>query len=610
MHRLLERQLKRLFGKNFELSDSQEELKQMLALVSETYEDYEKDRRFLERTITVNTNELNDANTKIKLKNDELNNLVKLFREAQKIAKLGVWDLDFSTNSLHWSDEIYHIFELDDVHFIPSYEAFLDVIHPDDREAVSNAYQNSLITREQYKIVHRLLMKDGRIKWVEEQCETEFDDAGKPLRSLGTVYDISDQKSLENIIETEKQKFETILKTTKDGIVILDWESRFLYANNAYLEMSGYSEAELYTMNCHDISAPEDRPRDEAALEMLKEEGAVDSFEKRCLTKSGDYIYVSTSFSIMPDYNSILVSVRDITESKKREKELIDYVYLIDHNIIASNTDLSGKITYASTAFCEISGFSKTELLGQNHRMIRHPDMPDSLYTDMWDTLLKNKVWKGEIKNKKKNGEIYWVEATISPVFDNVGKKIGYNAIRQDITDKKLIEKISVTDGLTGIFNRRHFNEMLPKVINSAKRNNSLVTFMIMDVDHFKQYNDTYGHHMGDDALKKIATVLQSSLQRADDYCFRLGGEEFGILCDSETIEGAISFANQICKKIESLHIMHEHNSASPYVTVSIGLLCMHAETLTDADDVYKQADDLLYKAKASGKNKVCVGEE
>ena len=171
----------------------------------------------------------------------------------------------------------------------------------------------------------------------------------------------------------------------------------------------------------------------------------------------------------------------------------------------------------------------------------------------------------------------------------------------------KKLEKISITDDLTHIYNRRYFNEIFPKVINSSKRRNELVSFLMMDIDHFKQYNDTYGHQMGDEVLIKVAYAMKESLHRADDYCFRLGGEEFGIIFKSDTKDKAKEFAYKIRENIENLHIEHSGNSASDYVTVSLGLVCKNANDIQSDNQIYKEADDLLYKAKETGRNKVCV---
>ena len=134
-------------------------------------------------------------------------------------------------------------------------------------------------------------------------------------------------------------------------------------------------------------------------------------------------------------------AVRDITHEKIKEQNLKNQLALTDEHIIISSTDIEGNITYASKAFCEISGYEFSELEGKNHRIVRHPDMSNELYTNLWETIKKEKTWKGIIKNRKKDGGYYWVEASISPVYNLENKLIGYTAIRKDITNEKKIEE-------------------------------------------------------------------------------------------------------------------------------------------------------------------------
>ena len=296
---------------------------------------------------------------------------------------------------------------------------------------------------------------------------------------------------------------------------------------------------------------------------------------------------------------------KSVHESQLAQKKLIDYFELIDQNVITSTTDLNGNIITTSTAFCIISGYSKEELIGQNHRLVRHPDMPRTLYEDMWSTLANNDVWQGEIKNRKKDGGYYWVTATIHPIFDDEGNKIGYTAIRHDITDKKVIEEISITDGLTGLYNRRYFDEVFSKFISTAKRNNDHVCFYMIDVDYFKLYNDTYGHQEGDNVLKLVANTLQKALKRSDDYCFRLGGEEFGVLVRVTDENLVCDFGEQLCAMVEALKIPHNHSAASEFITISIGEYCDKGINIDNAEELYKKSDDLLYKAKQAGRNQV-----
>lgn len=416
-------------------------------------------------------------------------------------------------------------------------------------------------------------------------------------------------KKIVSALDESNAELEAIFATSKDGIAITDLETNFLYANNAYLAMTGFTSEELYCKSCAALSIPEDLSRAIKTIGEVIEKGYVENFEKTCIVKDGKQVIVNMAIALMPDKKRFLITTKNVTEAKKLEKETQKHIKLIDENIITSSTDLKGNITYTSEAFCIISGYSKEELIGQNHRVVKHPDMAKEIYTDMWQKLINDQVWEGELKNKKKDGSYYWVFSKIYPLYGEEGKKYGYTAIRTDITDKKKIEEISITDGLTSIYNRRHFNDVFPKFIQSSKRNNDIACFILLDIDHFKLYNDTYGHQMGDNALIHVAKSIKASLRRADDYCFRLGGEEFGILFKTQLQEHTIEFAETLRCNIENLKIDHENNSASPYITVSLGLVISENNSILTCDDIYKQADDLLYKAKQLGRNRVCVSQ-
>ena len=326
--------------------------------------------------------------------------------------------------------------------------------------------------------------------------------------------------------------------------------------------------------------------------------------------KTKFYKYGANDIILKPILPEELISkVINIFLNLKQIQEIKTFNHLIDKNIITSTTNKKGEILSVSEAFCEISGYTKEELLGKNHNILKHPDMPDSIYKELWETISHGKIWKGEIKNLKKNGDDYWVKAVIEPNFSKEGKILAYSVIRYDITDKKLIEIISITDGLTNIYNRRYFDEIFPKIINNAKRKDELVSFLFMDIDHFKLYNDNYGHQKGDEVLINFAKCLKDNSNRSSDFTFRLGGEEFGILYQSETKEKAVQFANKIRKNIEDLKIKHEFSSVSPYITASMGLICKNANRMEDINIVYKQADDLLYEAKKSGRNQIKVNQ-
>lgn len=305
-------------------------------------------------------------------------------------------------------------------------------------------------------------------------------------------------------------------------------------------------------------------------------------------------------FSILgKSLNATLVS-RNETELK-----LKSYINLVDQNIIISETDENGIITEANNAFCKISGYTKEELIGNSHKIVKHPDTPKKVFEEMWKDLKNGKSWRGELKNRKKNGYFYWVDIVIHPRFLD-GKIIGYTALRQDITDKKKVEYLSITDELTQLYNRRHFNEKIEKELNRAKRENHFISFFMLDLDHFKDFNDTYGHQAGDEALKKVSKILKSHTKRASDFAFRIGGEEFAILaCFSK--EESIKFAKLIQEDIEKLKIEHKTSQTSSYITISIGLVVRKGLEVKDSKELYMLADKALYKAKEEGRNRVSI---
>jgi diguanylate cyclase (GGDEF)-like protein/PAS domain S-box-containing protein len=292
-----------------------------------------------------------------------------------------------------------------------------------------------------------------------------------------------------------------------------------------------------------------------------------------------------------------LVVFYDITERVKLEQELQRYIRVIDDNVITSQTDKDGYITYASKAFCKISGYSKEELFGKTHEVVRHPDTPGSVYEELWDTLEKNMIWRGELKNRDKSGNDYWVDTVIYPLFDVFDSKIGYMSVRNDITDKKKIEQISITDRLTGIYNRLKLDEALGVEYERFSRYESKFSVILFDIDKFKSVNDTYGHIEGDNVLKKVAEVTGKNIRATD--CFgRWGGEEFLIICSETVKDDASILAEKIRKLIENTDFGIDRT-----ITCSFGVAEISIND--NAEQLVSRADKLLYKAKENGRNRV-----
>ncbi|CCQ75293.1 diguanylate cyclase domain-containing protein [Magnetospira sp. QH-2] len=293
-------------------------------------------------------------------------------------------------------------------------------------------------------------------------------------------------------------------------------------------------------------------------------------------------------------------------EIEKSSRDLNEYHRMLDTYVISSTTDLDGNITWVSKAFCDVSGFSEEELLGRNHNLVRHPDTPDRLFRDMWRTLRAGEDWSSEILNRTKDGEDFWLMSHISPMKNKQGDLVGYKSVRQDISNRKLVEHLAVTDQLTGLHNRRHFDNQLDSLIRLSRRHQSPLVLAMLDVDYFKLYNDRYGHQEGDRVLKEVAQLLRENLRRPDDHVFRTGGEEFCIILANMEADAARDQLERIRQCIHDAGIVHEDNPAGGRLTVSIGFVCeCPGSGEAVPEKLYRRADEALYKAKAQGRNRL-----
>jgi PAS domain S-box-containing protein len=244
-------------------------------------------------------------------------------KKAEKLAKIGNWSLDLVTNKLEWSDEIFNIFEIDKEKFGASYEAFLHAIHPDDRDAVNHAYTNSLETKQKYEISHRLLMDDGRVKFVHEQCETYFDDEDKPLRSIGTVQDITTLKQTDIELKKLLDEHNALLQVKTTGFVHLK-DRHFLWTNETFEEMLGYEKGELQGVPSRMIYIDEEEYRTygEQGYKALSETGTFTK-ELSGIKKDGTPIWLLACMTALKDSDNEAVGIAiDVTKQKLLEQNL------------------------------------------------------------------------------------------------------------------------------------------------------------------------------------------------------------------------------------------------------------------------------------------------
>ncbi|WP_198807598.1 PAS domain S-box protein [Leptolyngbya sp. BL0902] len=264
-------------------------------------------------------------------------------REAQRIAQIGHWEMDLWTNTLHWSEEIFRIFEIDAEKFGASYEAFLQAIHPEDRAAVHAAYSRHLWDRKPYKVVHRLRLPDGRIKYVQEQCETLYNDDGNPYLSQGTVQDVTELKQVEMALaelnaDLERRvaertlalhqselRYRQIIETASEGVWILDAEARHVLANPTLLALLGQTAEAIVGTSWLDYIEVTFHPQVEALIQRCAAgQAALDELPLR--RRDGSTLWVLVSISpIVNDqgqYDGLLAMVTDITERRLVEEAI------------------------------------------------------------------------------------------------------------------------------------------------------------------------------------------------------------------------------------------------------------------------------------------------
>jgi len=378
-------------------------------------------------------------------------------KKAQQIAHLGNWVLNIETKELFWSDEIYRIFDCEPHDFEATYEAFLEFIHPDDREKVNSAYLKSLETKTEYQIEHRLVTKNNQIKYVKEKCKTSFNEQGKPLNSFGIVIDITEQKELEFELikakehaEESKQLFKSLIENAPDGVVILDKSGKFKYGSPNAIRHFGYSEKDFIGHLGEEFAHPDDMPLISKTFETIFTNPELKpKIKYRFKRKNGEFRWLETTFNnLLSDkyINGIVLNFSDITERKQIEIELLkskEHFKAIFEQASAGIAIAlpNGKIVNSNSKFAEMLGYSIDELLTLTSFDITFPeDIQKELL--LVNQVLDSKLDTFYIEKKyiHKNGHIVWAYLSSNVVKDENGNIIFVIGVAIDISERKIIE--------------------------------------------------------------------------------------------------------------------------------------------------------------------------
>lgn len=330
-----------------------------------------------------------------------------------------------------------------------------------------------------------------------------------------------------------------------------------------------------------------------------------------------EVITVPFEYQGQPALQSI---VRDITERKRTEAQLQAqnlelrklWLAIEQSGNTVMITDAQGAIQYANPRFESTSGYLLSDIKGNNPRFLKSGKQTEDFYRDLWQTIIRGGIWRGELHNRRKDGMLYWESATIAPVQDDTGQVTNYIAIKEDITERKQLEasleRLATIDSLTGALNRRQLVAVADRELDLAHRYNHPTSIIMLDIDHFKKINDQYGHAVGDIAIQRTAQVLRENL-RAVDYLGRYGGDEFTIVLPETDLVEAGKLAERIRARVETQTIRGDEDRVAQ-LSISLGLVCVTSapgEPLADFDAVIQLADKALYLAKAAGRNRVCV---
>jgi len=404
--------------------------------------------------------------------------------------------------------------------------------------------------------------------------------------------------------------FKTLLESFEyslDSIVItsLSPQEHFLYVNQAFKLKTGYTESELVGKSPRILQGPKTNRK---ILDELKSKlKSNEHFRGQNVNykKDGSEYIVKWQVSALKNDNKETIAYisfqKELTQSIWEHKKihfLAAAINQVDQMVVV--TDLKGIIVYVNDAFSRGTGFSKEFALNRSIDFLSSKKHSKSFYSDLWQTLLENRSYHGTFINKRKNGEIYFEQKTITPIVNEDGEVEFFVSIAQDITSiinqSDEYKNKAYTDVLTGLYNRLKYDEVMQRKYKEFLNNQKIFTLILIDIDNFKYINDTFGHDAGDEVLKELANILKKTL-RNNDFITRWGGEEFAVVIDNNIMFSTI-LANRLRESVESKLAIKEHS-----ITVSLGVSQIYKQD--SLETFFNRTDKALYRSKQSGKNKV-----
>ncbi|WP_426106477.1 bifunctional diguanylate cyclase/phosphodiesterase [Massilia sp. TSP1-1-2] len=488
-----------------------------------------------------------------------------------------------------------------------SSDKWSDIVCPEDRRMHARTVKGALADGRPYTIEYRITDASGTERWVAEHGQPQKDPAGGADWIDGIISDISERKHNEMRIEGLLAEQSAILDNVMFGVMFVRGR-RVVSVNRRCEELFGYTNSEMVGQSTAMVFANQEAY--ETAGRVQYAALALDrnfSEERQYRRSDGTLFWCLLSGRALdplhPSDGSIWVYA-DVTERRQAEEKLRLSATVLEH--IADGVmviGLDGRIIAINPAFTQITGYTEMEALGQDSTLTRSSRHDSAFYTVLWNELAVTGFWRGEIWNRRKNGVLYLEWLTISAVRDNSGATTHYVGVFSDITKVKesqdKLDHMAHHDPLTALPNRLLFHDRLQHALQRAGRDHRQLAVLFIDLDRFKNVNDTLGHHVGDELLKQVAAALAGRLRDGDTLA-RLGGDEFIVLL--ENVDGQFG-AGHVAEKLMAM--FEEPFMVSDYelfVTGSVGI-SLYPNDAADLNMLIRNADVAMYQAKARGRN-------
>jgi diguanylate cyclase (GGDEF)-like protein/PAS domain S-box-containing protein len=428
------------------------------------------------------------------------------------------------------------------------------------------------------------------------------------LANKNLQLEIAERKQTEEALQKSESRLRTLVENIPEKIIMKDKNFVYMLSNNNYARDMGIQFEEIMGKTDYDFHPPDLAEKSMAEDREVMTSGKTMEVEEKH-TRHGKELVIQVVKT--PVYNSqsnvvgVLGIFRDITKRKQIEEELrLSAAVFENTNEGVIITDKDANIVAINKSFTEITGYTSEEVIGKNPKLLKSGRHSQTFYQTMWTSIQEKGQWKGEIWNRRKNGEVYPQWLNISVVKNDQNEVINHVAVFSDIStlkeSEKQLEHIATHDTLTNLPNRLLFNDRLEHALEHARRQGTKVALLYMDLDNFKGINDSFGHPFGDRLLQVVADRLTICI-RSEDTVARLGGDEFTIIAENITHSyDAAVVAHRVLDSLSKPFAIEGHEI---FTTASIGI-SLYPDHGNDVHVLIKNADTAMYHAKKIGRNK------